>query len=88
MRKTPQVVALCSMFGMNESELTKHTKNVYEWRGVLWEIVGVKSPTVQLDHYIVIEIGKNRTWLIRELGKKSKLYKEIYAIRAPEVGSR
>ena len=72
---------LCTLFGMSEDELTRHTKNVYEWQGILWEVVGVKSPTVQLDHYMKVTV-QNRDWLIRELGSKSKLYKEVYAISA------
>lgn len=56
-----------------------HTKSVYEWNGIIYEVLGVnqvKEKKILPTHYAPVKFEK-REWRIREVGNKSKLYKEI-----------
>ena len=76
MRKTIQIRVLCTLLNCDASELTKYSKNVYEWRGVYFEVTGSKSMTAPASHYSIIMEG-NTTLAVRELGDKSKIMKEL-----------
>ncbi len=75
MKKLAQVGFLCFFLGCEPEELTKHSKTVYEWRGILYEVTG-KNKTAPDSHYSKYFWG-NQYWFIRELGNKSEIYKQI-----------
>lgn len=74
---SPQIIVLGKFLSAKKQEIIKHRPTVYEWEGILFEIAGETTKTVGKDHYVKIKIGK-KEWYIRELGKQSKIYKEIY----------
>lgn len=74
MKKVAQVGVLCQMFNIEPEELTKHSKTVYEWRGIYFEVVGYNSKTAPASHYTTVEYAKKK-WSIRELGDKSQIIK-------------
>lgn len=79
MKKAPklaQIGVLCFFLGTDTNEIIKHTKTVYEWEGILYEVTGSKSKTAPASHYVTIPYG-GIEWKIRELGNKSELYKQI-----------
>lgn len=76
MRKIAQVGVLCSLFNCQPDELIRHSKTVYTWRGVTYEVVGEKSRTAPASHYIQVPWGKRR-WLFRELGSQSNIIKTL-----------
>lgn len=70
---------LSDFLGCEQQELTKHTKTVWEWRGVLFEILTYQQMNqgdTPASHYIPLRYA-GKAWRIRELGEKSKLYMEI-----------
>lgn len=79
MKKIAQAGVLCQLLNCEPSELTKHNKTVYEWRNIIFEVVGSKSKTAPASHYTTIKYGRY-DWSIRELGKKSKIVKELNLI--------
>jgi hypothetical protein len=71
-----KVGVLCDLTGGSPEEIIKHTPNVYEWRGVYYEITGYKSKTAPASHYSTYTyMGKQ--WSVRELGEKSLLLKQL-----------
>lgn len=75
----PRPNLLSEMLGCKPSHLTKHTKTVWGWRGLLFEVLTYKQMRegkIPPSHYSPIRYA-GKAWRIRELGKKSKLYKEI-----------
>ena len=57
-------------------EIKEYKNNVYEWRGVFFEVVKYDKKTAPASHYTTIKHEWKR-WSIRELGKKSKLIIEL-----------
>ena len=57
-------------------EIVDHKKNVYEWRGVFFEVVEYEKKTAPASHYATIK-HEGKKWSIRELGDKSKLLIEL-----------
>lgn len=76
MRKLAQVGVLCQMFNIEPEELTKHSKTVYEWQGIIFEVVGSKSKTAPASHYTTVEYA-GKKWSLRELGEKSQIIKKM-----------
>ena len=61
---------LCHLLGCKPEDIFKHTKTVYKWKSILYEVVGSKQKTAPASHYTTIfYAGKN--WSVRELGEKS-----------------
>lgn len=76
MKKLAQVGVLCSLFNCSPEELTKHSKTVYSWMGITYEVVGSKSLTAPHSHYSKYYWG-GKTWYFRELGEKSQIIKNL-----------
>ena len=57
-------------------EIKEYKNNVYEWRGVFFEVVKYDKKTAPASHYTTIK-HEGKKWSIRELGDKSKLLIEL-----------
>jgi hypothetical protein len=76
-KQTPQWRIISELVG--SENIIKHSKHIYEWEGLLFEVLGteqVKNQKVLPTHYVPV-ISEGREWRIRQLGEDSKLYKEI-----------
>lgn len=75
--RIPQWRLISELVGSKDVKM--HTTSVFEWEGLLFEVLGkeqVKGNRVLPTHYLPIDF-EGKSWRVRELGKKSKLYKEI-----------
>jgi hypothetical protein len=52
---------------------------LYRWRGVVYELVHADKLTAPDSHYTKFEV-EGQKWAIREVGRKSVLYKTIKKI--------
>ena len=75
-KKLAQVLVLCNLLGCEPQDLIRHKATVYEWEDIYYEVVGKNSLTAPHSHYSRMWTGK-RLWFVRELGKKSKILKEL-----------
>lgn len=76
-KRIPQWRLVSKLVG--SEDIIMHSKSVYEWNGIIYEVLGVnqvKKKKILPTHYAPVKF-EGRNWRIREVGEKSKLYKKI-----------
>ena len=70
--KMPGAYVLKKLTNCELKEIKAYKNDVYEWRGVFFEVVGYDKKTAPASHYTTIKAWDEK-WSVRELGDKSQL---------------